>query len=501
MQPQSIFDHQPTERLQFKIDQVLNLSFNSICIKGFFCQTLCYFLIIFVMQQEQYILTSFNGYKFVENFVKIFPIMFLVSYEIPEFFEQYFANKKMATYATGESVQDINRQEFATNCIVAVILLAIPAAQPAIFSALQVDGEYRAMFLLSTVLGIVGPFKSTVYSVFSLKQNYVYIMAGKMVTLMIHFFLFTFIYSFNTRETGFNTWPSGFSKPMAEIIVHVIMLIVLYKGSIFSTKISLEADQTAKISLIPQKKDWKEIGKNILAFLQHLVFYVSRPIVYLFIVYKIINLKIESIKQDAIIDLYVYLFCQQSLSLISKGIHSAIMTIMPILFHQKQYHKMRRLIIYSSLFGLIFNEIINAILIFNPNVIFYLFFGSNNSIISNYKSHQGYIAILSKTALLFGTEVYQTVQITYSHITKKHYVPLIIGLIRITGGVYFVMNLDSCLGQSARYDDVFFYFELLSTIIAAIFTVYMHISMYTEYKMEVKAKIKKIKAKDDFMLK
>ncbi|CAL6097711.1 Hypothetical_protein [Hexamita inflata] len=186
MQPQqSIFDHQPTERLQFKIDQVLNLSFNSICIKGFFCQTLCYFLIIFVMRQEQYILTSFNGYKFVENFVKIFPIMFLVSYEIPEFFEQYFANKKMATYATGESVQDINRQEFATNCIVAILMLAIPAAQPAIFSVLQVDSEYRAMFLLSTVLGIIGPFKSTVYSVFSLKQNYVYIMAGKMVSFSL----------------------------------------------------------------------------------------------------------------------------------------------------------------------------------------------------------------------------------------------------------------------------------------------------------------------------
>ncbi|CAL6045562.1 Hypothetical_protein [Hexamita inflata] len=284
------------DKQQFNIETILNTPFSVLLFKGILCQTFHYYASIFVMQQEQYILTSFNGYKFVENFVKIFPIMFLVSYEIPEFFEQYFANKKMSTYATGESVQDINRQEFATNCIVAILMLAIPAAQPAIFSVLQVDGEYRAMFLLNTVLGIIGPFKSTVYSVFSLKQNYVYIMVGKMMTLMIHFFLFTFIYSFDTRVTGFNTWPSGFSKPVAEIIVHSIMLIVLFKGSIFSTKINFEQDQHLKINYKPQKRDFKEIGKNILAFLYHLIFNASRTVVYLYMTYKIVNLSNEQTK-------------------------------------------------------------------------------------------------------------------------------------------------------------------------------------------------------------
>ncbi|CAL6097746.1 Hypothetical_protein [Hexamita inflata] len=487
---------------QFNIDNIIQTQFIALLFKGLFCQTIFYFLTIFVMQQEQYILTSFNGYKFVENFVKIFPIMFLVSYEIPEFFEQYFANKKMATYATGESVQDINRQEFATNCIVAILMLAIPAAQPAIFSALQVDGEYRAMFLLSTVLGIVGPFKSTVYSVFSLKQNYVYIMAGKMMTLMIHFFLFTFIYSFNTRETGFNTWPSGFSKPVAEIIVHVVILITIFRGSIFSTKINFEKDQHLKMNYRPQKKDLKYIGKNIIAFLQHFIFFTSRAVVYLFITYKIIGLQNKQAKQNAIMDLYVYIFCQISLSLISKGIHSAIMTVVPIIFHQKQYTKMRRVISYLCLFGVIINELICAVLVLKSEAIFILFFNKNNDqVILNYFKYAKYQKILTKTAFLFGTEVYQRASITYAFITNQHYIPAVIGIMRIIGGIYFVISVDSALGQNASYDEVFFYFEILCVVVAAIFALQAFISIYLNYQnAKSNIQVSKIdKQQDDFM--
>ncbi|CAL6050648.1 Hypothetical_protein [Hexamita inflata] len=488
---------------QFNIGTVLESPFSILLFKGIVTQIIYYYASIFVMQQEQYILTSFNGYKFVENFVKLFPIMFLVSYEIPEFFEQYFANKKMATYATGESVQDITRQEFATNCIVAILMLAIPAAQPAIFSILQVDSEYRAMFLLSTVLGIVGPFKSTVYSVFSLKQNYVYIMAGKMVTLMIHFFLFTFIYSFNTRETGFNTWPSGFSKPVAEIIVHVVILITIFRGSIFSTKINFEKDQHLKMNYRPQKKDFKYIGKNIMAFLQHFIFFTSRPVVYIFITLKIINNTNQQAKQNAIMDLYVYIFCQQSLALISKGTHCAIMTIMPIQLYYKQYAKMRRIIAVLCLIGFVIDEITCTALVLKPNIIHIFFFNyRTDSILQKYYESSSSKRILTKTAFLFGTEVYQTSSNIYALMTNKHFIPLVMGIMRIIGGIYLVINIDSALGLNAQYEEVFYYFELMCTIMAIIFTLQAYISIFLNYK-DSKTITEKQKAdikQDEFMI-
>ncbi|CAL6029463.1 Hypothetical_protein [Hexamita inflata] len=491
------------DKQQFNIETILDTPFSVLLFKGILCQTFHYYASIFVMQQEQYILTSFNGFKFVENFVKIFPIMFLVSYEIPEFFEQYFANKKMSTYATGESVQDINRQEFATNCIVAILMLVIPAAQPAIFSVLQVDSEYRAMFLLSTVLGTIGPFKSTVYSIFSLKQNYVYIMAGKMMTLIIHFFLFTFIYSFDTRVTNFNTWPSGFSKPMAEIIVHVVMLIVLFKGSIFSTKIHLDSNQNLQYNYKPQKNDWKQIGKNLFAFFQHLIFYLSRPVVYIFITLKVINLSNQQTKETALMDLYTYMFCQQSLSLISKGTHSATMTIMPILLHQQKYSKMRRVIAILCLIGFIINEVTCTILAINPNVILILFFNRrNNYIFQKYFDSANSNRILNKTSFLFGTEVYQTSSVVFAQISKKHFIPFLMGVMRIIGGIYFVINIDSALGQNASYEEVFFYFELLCSIMAFIFTLQAYISIFLNYK-DSKTTFSKQKAEirqDEFMI-
>ncbi|CAL6045624.1 Hypothetical_protein [Hexamita inflata] len=458
---------------------------------------------IFVLQQELYILTTYKGYSFIENFVKIFPIMFLISYELPEFFEQYFANKKMATYATGESVQDINRQEFASHCIFVLLLLVISAAQPAIFSALQVDSEYRAMFLLSTVLGIIGTFKSTVYSVFSLKQNYVYIMSGKMVTLMIHYFLFTFIYSFSTRNDGFNTWPSGFSKPVSEIVVHIVMLVVLYKKSIFSTKIHLDADQSYKFNYIPKKKDWKDIGKNLLAFFQYVVFFVSRPVVYFFISFKINKLTNVTKKQNVILDLFVYLFCQQSLSLIAKGVHSAIMTTMPIVFHQKQYQKMRLIISFGCLFSFILNEAVCAALVLNADCIFIFFVNKvNNQILTDYYLSGNHTQILKQTAFLFGSEVYQTALNTFAYISGRHYIPFVIGVLRIVGGVYFVINIDSALGQNASYGDVFFYFELLCTVLAVVFCVQAFISMFADYKsVKIEAvKEKKERKTDEFMI-
>ncbi|CAL6029441.1 Hypothetical_protein [Hexamita inflata] len=477
-------------------------SFISLIVKGFVCQTLSYILIAFIMYQEQYILTSFKGYSYIENFVKIFPIMFLVSYEIPEFFEQYFANKKMATYATGESVQDINRQEFATNCIVAIILLAIPAAQPAIFSILHVDGEYRAMFLLSTVLGIIGPFKSTVYSVFSLKQNYVYIMAGKMVTLMIHFFLFTFIYSFNTRKESINTWPSGFAKPMADIVVHVVMLVVLYRGSIFSTKINLDADQSARFSLKPQKKDWKEIGKNLLAFFQYLVFFVSRPVVYFFLAYKISNIQNVQKRQKVMLDFYIYTLIQQSYSLVAKGIHSALMTIVPPLFYQKQYGKMRNIFLGVAIFGFCYNELISLVVVLEPNAIFMLVMSKLDPIILNYKTQNYHKELLKHTMFLLGTEVLQHVSTSFAYLSKKHYVLFVMGSLRMIGGIYMTVQMSNALGQNADYTDVYFFFELLCLIIAAAFMLQAFASMFLELKngpKEVEKKKTEVKH-DEFMV-
>ncbi|CAL6050682.1 Hypothetical_protein [Hexamita inflata] len=491
-----------SNKQHFSIDNLLNSSILIILLNGVLSQAAYYLIIVFALYQEQYILTSFNGYSYIENFVKLFPIMFLVSYEIPEFFEQYFANKKMATYATGESVQDITRQEFATNCIVAILMLAIPAAQPAIFNVLQVDSDYRAMFLLSTVLGIIGPFKSTVYSVFSMKQNYLYIMAGKMVTLMIHFFLFTFIYSFKTRENGFNTWPSGLAKPMADIVLHAVMLVVLYRGSIFSTKINLDADQSARFSLKPQKKDWKEIGKNLLAFFQYLVFFVSRPVVYFIIAYKINNLTNTDKKQDATINLYLYSFIQQSFSFIAKGIHSALMTIIPIPFYCKQYRKSLKMISYSCIFFLIYNEIISSILILNADSIFIFFFNQHNDpILTDYYNSEQHKTLLKTTTFLIGTDVFQYATNTYAYLTNKHSIPMIIGALRIIGGVYLTVSIDSSLGQNASYDQVFFYFELLCTILAIIFCVQAYISFFIDYKgvKTTEKKVTKEKKADEFM--
>ncbi|CAL5974532.1 Hypothetical_protein [Hexamita inflata] len=494
---------EPDTQQPFNIDKIINQSILRVLYNGVLSQALHYLIIVFVLYQEQYILTTFNGYAFIENFVKIFPIIFLVSYEIPEFFEQYFANKKMTTYQTGNSVEDINRQEFTTNCIVAILMLIIPATQSVIFRVLQVDEKYRAMFLLSTVLGIIGPFKATIMSIFIHKQNYVYIMSCKMMTLIIHFSLFTFIYSFKSRETGINTWASGFSKPIADIAIYIVILVVLFKGNIFSTKINLDADQSIKFSLKPQRKDWKEIGKNLVAFFQYLVFFVSRPVVYFFIAFKINKLTDKSIKQDATINLYLYTFIQQTFSFIAKGCHSALMTTVPIVFNHKQYKKALKIICYSCILSLIYNEIMSAVFVLDSNSVFILFFNQlNDPILKNYYESGEYKTLLKSTVFFIGTDVLQYATNTYAYLTNYHFIPLIIGLLRIICGVFLTAGMDSQLGQNASYDEVFFYFELMCTILAVIFCIQAYISMLINYKSETsEKKNKKAKEKivDDFI--
>ncbi|CAL5987565.1 Hypothetical_protein [Hexamita inflata] len=468
----------------FSMDQYLATGFRKLLYNGLICQLIYFVALFFVLLQEQYLLTTLNGYFHIHNAVRTFPFVFMVLYEFPEFFEQFFTNKKMASYVNGQNIQDINRKEFATNFIFAVLMIAIPAAQPVIFSTLKVDSEYKSMFLLSTTLGLIEPFKSTVYSVFSLKQNYLYILVGKMTTLIIHFFLYSYIYSFQSRNSGdIDTWASGFSKPFADIVIHVILLITLFRGSIFSTRIALDADQTSKISLIPRKGDWRETGKNLLAFLQYLVFFVSRPVVYVFVAYKINNLKNEAKKQTATLDLFVYMICQQVFSLIAKGANSAIMTVMPLAFHQKQYTKMRLLISYGCLLLCVFLELLALVLVMKSEIIFTLMINKDaDSILLNYFTNGQYKTLLKRTAFLFGTDVYQHATNTFAYITGRHYIPMLIGILRIVGGVYFIINVDNALGQNASYTDVFFYFELLCTVLAVIFCTQSFISMFADYK-------------------
>ncbi|CAL6029408.1 Hypothetical_protein [Hexamita inflata] len=91
--------------------------------------------------------------------------------------------------------------------------------------------------------------------------------------------------------------------------------------------------------------------------------------------------------------------------------------------------------------------------------------------------------------------------------SKKHfegpplYIPFVIGVLRIVGGVYFVINIDSALGQNASYGDVFFYFELLCTVLAVVFCAQAFISMFADYKsVKIEAvKEKKERKTDEFM--
>ncbi|CAL6115402.1 Hypothetical_protein [Hexamita inflata] len=480
-------------------NDVLTTSFRTLVRKSLTSQTLNYLVQIFVLQQEQFLLTTFRGFRWMESFVKIFPLIFLVQFELPEFFEQFFANKKMRLDAAG-AMNEVKREEFYTNWVFLLCMIVIPAVP--YICGFQVKEDYT-MFLLSTIIGLVGPFKSSAYSQFGYKQNYICLMTGKMLTVALHYFTLMFIYSFYTRDKDFSTWPSGFAKPAADIVVYIGLLIVLHKGNIFGARISLDESQLVKSSFKLHKNDIKEIGKNVLAFLQFIVFFVSRPVVYLFMAYKVDKLTNTAKRQHSVIDLYLYIFYQQSLSLISKGIHSAIMTVMPTILYNQQFKKMRLLNSYGLLIGFIINEILCALLYMFIDSIFVLFVNKDNDpIIKAYYDAGLHKQLFGKTMFLIGTEVYQNAVITYAYISNKHFIPFIIGTFKIISGVYFIINIDSSLGQNASYKDAIYYFELLSTVVSFIFCTYAFITLYTDFK-ESKAAVKivaKEVKRDDFMM-
>ncbi|CAL6001641.1 Hypothetical_protein [Hexamita inflata] len=489
----------------FNMDQLTQSSFYKLLLKALMCQCIYYLPAMFVIHQEQYILTSLKGYDHIKNCIKIFPIIFFAGYELPEFFEQYFANQKMATYANGNSVPEQLRIEFITNMIYVLILIVLPAIQSYLFSIMQVENDYRARYLLSTVLGLIGPFRSTIYSLFSYKQQYTYILSGKIVTLMLQFFLFTFIYSFYTREDGaiIDVWPSGFAKPFAEILVYTVIMITLYKGTIFSTRIHLDADQSTKISIKPQKKDWKPVFKNVGMMFPYAIYYLSRPIVYLTAIHQILSLTDASKKEQINIDIYIYMFCQLTLSMISKGAQAAIMTVIPILFHTKHYSKMRAILSYGTIAGLVITEALCILIVMKPEIIFQIVFCRfTDTKLQTYYENGSYKNFLTQTALWFGTDSIQSAPISFSILTGGFYVPLIMGALRIAGGIYFCVQIQTALGQNADYTDVFMYFEIVCFIVGAVFCACMYLTIFTEYKVAKKKEEKKKTDKvDEFMVK
>ncbi|CAL6045586.1 Hypothetical_protein [Hexamita inflata] len=178
------------------------------------------------------------------------------------------------------------------------------------------------------------------------------------------------------------------------------------------------------------------------------------------------------------------------------------MTIIPIPFYSKQYRKSSKMISYSCIFFLIYNEIISSILILNADSIFIFFYNQHNDpILTNYYNSGQQKTLLKTTTFLIGTDVFQYATNTYAYLTNKHFIPMIIGALRIIGGVYLTVSIDSSLGQNASYDQVFFFFELLCTILAIIFCVQAYISFFIDYKgiKTTEKKVTKDKKADEFM--
>ncbi|CAL5974562.1 Hypothetical_protein [Hexamita inflata] len=151
----------------------------------------------------------------------------------------------------------------------------------------------------------------------------------------------------------------------------------------------------------------------------------------------------------------------------------------------------------------IFNELISLIVVLSADAIFiFLLNQHNDPILTNYYNTGQHKTLLKTTTFFIGTDVFQYATNTYAYLVNKHFIPMIIGVFRIICGIYITVNIDAALGQNASYDEVFFYFELLCTILAAIFCIQAYIFFFINYKSEIKKVSKKVvkeKKIDEFM--
>ncbi|CAL5983877.1 Conserved_hypothetical protein [Hexamita inflata] len=472
----------------------------NIIITGVLSQFVYYLALCGILLQEQHIAIALYGSNYMVNSVKILPIIFVVIYDMPDFYESYYASVKFFAAERSESVTDILRTELFSNIVVTCLMLILPIMQSFIFSKLLVDASYKYMYLLALCFGLIEPFYASAYSSFTYKHLKVNVFTGKIMSLLIYFFMFTFSYSYQSRTTT-NPWPSGLSKPFADVFIYVLVIIAIVKNSLFGTKLNILDNNFMKKMYKFVKTDTKLILRDLFSFINYLVYNASRPIVILCIIYQLTKITDEDKRNDAMLDVYIYFISQFAIALIGKGMHQGLLMVAPQLFEQKKFTQLRNLFLQTIVYGVVAAELIAIILKISPDKIVELIIPKSNDTLKEYFQDTCYIDILGY-ALIYATESAQLAIYSFAIVTTRYYLMGVIGLLRIIIGVFLVVKLESYLGQNADYTQVFFYFEIICAIIGGIFMLYVFLSFFTEFrevKIGKKGKEKKVRVDDSFM--
>ncbi|CAL6069120.1 Hypothetical_protein [Hexamita inflata] len=454
----------------------------------------CYYMLQFVtIMLESFVLTSLLGGKYMQESIKFLPIVYLIQYD-QACFDEGWQSVCIQNFQLQNKVlpkcAPLGRQIFQ-----ACLYIVLAGLQKIIFNGFQIDPLFKSQYLLAVVLGIFSIFYSNLIAFFNATQRQFYLSTSKMLSSIIILFFILFSYSFSYPAKNLtSTWPSGVAKPLVELCIGACVFLAIKKGRIIMTSIKLDITE-ACVVVISAKEKFVHLVKQISVSAVYFTFNSSRPVVVLDAVRTIMLLPASSKRDYQLMDLFIYNIGQVMLALFGKMVYLSIIQLSPSMFSLKRFTQLKKYLMISAIAGTVFSEIVAGVFVLMPFLIFSLVLnGLADSSMTAYYESKTYMKIIRTNAFLYATDALQQVPVAFAMVTGKHYVVVVMGILRIIGGLYIVETGSKQLGAILDYGNTFFYFEILCLVIAVVFCGYCFVCFKTEY-VEPKQKKEAQKAK------